>query len=177
MTTIDRPVSVVRNLQRHSRKPAIFWGTFICSLLLLEIGLCTLGVCYAVSGAQVVVEADYYNKALHWDDHLALQQASLRLGWKTSLELGNTVTTAGERAVILHITDRDGKPIENAQVDVGYFHHARPAELHTAVLKASAPGTYTASVPLNRAGTWEFRISAAREKDRFIEVIQQDLNR
>ena len=161
--------------RRYSRKPALFWGMFIVGLLSLEIALCAWGIYCATVGTQTVVEADYYNKALHWDDHLALQRASIELGWNAQLEIGDTRTTSGDRALTLHLLDRDGKPIETAQIDVGYFHHARPMELRTATLNASGAGLYIASLPLERHGIWEFRITAVRRMDRFIQVIQRDL--
>lgn len=171
------------------------WTGVIVGMLLLQIGLCAVGISAALRGKGMAVEADYYNKALHWDDQAALARASAELGWKTELTVGDTATTSGERALMLHLVDRAGVPIDNATVAVTFFHHARPMELHPAVLKATGGGMYASSVPLDRRGIWEFRLkiqrpaaaapepsagtpmprAAGAKGDTYVATLQQDL--
>ncbi|HUO09455.1 MAG TPA: FixH family protein [Phycisphaerae bacterium] len=160
---------------RTSGNPALFWGALIVGLLSMEIGLCAWGIYCATSGSQVVVEADYYNKALHWDDHLALMQASKELGWSTSLQIPDVGGARGVVPVSFQIHDSGGEAIENAVVSIGYFHHAHPLDLRSATLKETGPGEYAADMSLNKRGIWEFRISATRGADHFVQIVQRDI--
>ena len=160
---------------KGSRKHALAWGGIIVGLLLLQIVLCTAGAYCAVGGRGVAVESDYYNKALHWDDHLALEEKSRRLGWTTQLDVGSAETSRGERALMLNLHDRTGAPLNNADVEIAYFHHAHALDLRKATLRMIRPGFYSASVELEHRGIWEFRLTVKRGKDTFIQTIQQDL--
>ena len=166
------------NGKRRERSAMLRWTSVIVGLLLLEIGLCAAGATAALRG-KPVVESDYYNKALHWDDHVALAQASAALGWKTDLSVGEQATDKGDRALMLHLSDKAGTPIENAVVSVAFFHHAHPLELDQVELKAIGGGLYASSVPLNRKGIWEFRLTihrpAGASQETFIATLQQDL--
>jgi nitrogen fixation protein FixH len=146
----------------------------IVGLLSLQFGLCGWGIYHAVSGRHNVVEADYYTKALHWDQLLAMQQASNALGWKTELQVGDAETTGGQRALIFRMSDA-AAGIQNAHVAVTFFHHARPRELRNTTLNMIEPGVYAASVPLEIRGVWEFRITAKRGAHTFIDSVQKEL--
>jgi len=159
------------------------WTGVIVGLLLMQIVLCMVGVSAALRGKGVAVEADYYNKALHWDDQAALARDSSELGWKTDLSVGDAATTAGERALMLKLVDKAGVPVEGATVAVAFFHHARPLELHQAELKATGGGVYASSVALDRRGIWEFKVTihragsgaSAGKDDIYVATLQQDL--
>jgi nitrogen fixation protein FixH len=138
------------------------WAGVIVGLLSLQVALCVVGVTLAVRGKGVVVESDYYTKALHWDQQKALLQASRDLGWNVGLDVGPTATTRGDRAVVITLVDRAGTPIDDAGVELAYFHHAAPRDLRQAPLKATGGGAYLASIPLERAGHWEFRLTIRR---------------
>ena len=60
---------------RRERRAMWRWTSLIVGFLMLEFVLCGVGVTAALRG-RPVVESDYYNKALHWDDHVALLRAS-----------------------------------------------------------------------------------------------------
>jgi nitrogen fixation protein FixH len=161
--TTSGPPAGARNGAREGERRAMWrWTGVIVGLLLLQLALCAVGIAAALRGKGVAVEADYYNKALHWDDQAALIRASAELGWKTDLSVGSTATTTGQRALLLKLTDKAGAPLDNAAVAVTFFHHARPMELHQAELKATGGGLYASSVPLDRRGIWEFRLTIRR---------------
>jgi hypothetical protein len=165
---------------RVARRAVLTWSSIIVGLLLLQVGLCAVGVIAATRSKAVAVEADYYNKALHWDQEKALLRASQELGWGVTLTIGDVATTNGSRALMLKLADPQGKPIEDATVEVAYFHHARPGELRRASLAGMGEGgggLYASSVPLDRAGKWEFRLTIHRGGQAFIETLQQDLVR
>ena len=178
MIAPNAPLPAGPDTAAQSRRAARFWGSMIVGLLSLSVGLSVMGAVFATHGKSVMVEADYYNKAIHWDQQETMQRASDDLGWKMDLKVGDTATTGGERALILTVTDKDGLPVENAQVSVSYFHHARALELHQADLKSVGSGQYATSTLLDRKGLWEFRVTIRRGTDKpetFIATLQRDL--
>ena len=168
--------------KRREKRARRVWTSVIVGFLLLEVGLCAAGVTAALHG-KPVVEHDYYNKALHWDDQEALVQASAALGWKADLSVGADATSNGERALMLRLTNRDSTAIQDAKVSIAFFHHAHPLELTQTELGAVGGGVYAASVPLNRAGVWEFRLTIHRaakaagsaKDEHFVATIERDL--
>jgi nitrogen fixation protein FixH len=158
------------------------WIVAVVGLLILQMGLTLYGVGYAIRGGKsAAVEDDYYNKALHWDDHEALVRASAALGWKAQVTVGDAATTEGDHALMIQLNDATGKALEGAQINVAYFHHAAPLDLQQVTLKATGGGMYAASAPLKREGIWEFRITIHRPQDcgcgtdTFIQTTEQDL--
>jgi len=166
---------------KRERRAMIRWTLAITGMLVFGILLSVGGAVIAVHGMPMV-EEDYYNKAIHWDDQLDKARASAALGWSADISVGHDATTTGERALILRLTDKSGAPIEAATVNVAFFHRADPLNLHQAQLVSTGNGIYAASVPLNRAGIWEFRLSASRpaalnpsKENFFVATLQKDL--
>jgi nitrogen fixation protein FixH len=163
---------------RASRRALWMWSSLIIGLLVLQVGLCFVGVYCATrvgAGKNAVVEADYYNKALHWDQKQALLRASRELGWGVDLTVGDVATTQGARALMLKLADAQGVAISDAEVQVAFFHHARPLELRQVELKTSGAGTYANSLPLDRRGIWEFRLTIHRGGKIYVETIEREL--
>lgn len=164
------------SMAQPPRKSRVWiWPAIVVGLLALQVGLSLAGAFLATRGQSFAVEDDYYNKALHWDDFAALQQRSAALGWKADLVIGNVASALGRRSVALHLQDRNGQNIDHANVQMICFHHARANDFQDVTLKAAQPGVYVADLPLNRAGTWEFRLSVTRGHDQFIEKIEREL--
>ena len=137
----------------QARRAMLTWAGVIVGLLSLQVALCVVGVTLAVRGKGVVVESDYYTKALHWDQQKALLQASRDLGWNVGLDVGPTATTRGDRAVVITLVDRAGTPIDDAGVELAYFHHAAPRDLRHVKLLYGIGGLSYGNVSARRPGT------------------------
>ncbi len=112
------------------------------------------------------VEPDYYNKAVHFDDEMALRAESARLGWRVipQLRLG---TSAREGSLTATVTDSAGTPLRGATVTVLAMHNARASHQLTATLADTGNGAYTAPLDARRPGEWELRFTVTRGSDRF----------
>lgn len=131
----------------------------------------------AHSDASFAVEPDYYQKALTWDETAAKLERSIALGWTAAVEAGDP--GAPGRHVSVRLTDSAGAPIDGAAVSLVAFHNARAAEQIRCELPSAGterPGVYTAQIPADRAGLWEFRITAARGGDEFAAVVRMELS-
>ena len=167
---------------RYESRARRRWVGIILGLLSLQFALTGLGVSYALRGGKsAIVEEDYYAKALHWDDHAALLRASRELAWTADLSVGGAVTSSGRRALMVQLRDAAGRPVDGARTEVAYFHLARPLDLHQAELTSTGGGLYAGSVPLDRPGIWEYRLTVRRagddgqKEDVFIQTQRQEL--
>src|SRR3954464_1159821 len=67
---------------------------------------------------------NYYDQAVHWDQHRALLRASQRLGWQVQIAPSAEVDRDGRRAVTFTLTDAAGHAIPDATFDVTCTHPA-----------------------------------------------------
>ncbi|MEO1496661.1 MAG: FixH family protein [Planctomycetota bacterium] len=110
-----------------------------------------------------------YGEALPWDDLQALRGASERLGWSLEIEFAKGAALNGDREASFVLRDRRGEPIRDAALQVGMFHHSRPRSPIEVVLPPDPlSDTRTASLSVNREGTWRVTAIASRGDDRFL---------
>jgi nitrogen fixation protein FixH len=160
----------------RGKRAAIVWGSVIFGLLGLQLVLCVIGVTMATRNKSAAIESNYYDKALHWDEQKARSAASLALGWRVKLSVGEIAVTGG-RQVSVTVVDKNGAVVQDAKVTVGYFHHALPKETHEAELAPAAGGIYQAVLPVDRPGKWEFRLMVTRAEAVYGETILQEVDR
>jgi len=127
----------------------------------------------------VVVEPDYYRKAVQWDSTMAHRAASDQLGWTATVALSADVAVAGAdegaATVRVTLTDSAGAGVSGAAVQAVLIHNAdagRPIELQ---LRDEGAGSYGVNVPLAHPGLWEVRVNASRGDARFASVAHTDL--
>ncbi len=130
----------------------------------------------AVSDPSMAVVPDYHEKALHWDDHLASQAASDRLGWTIAIVPSRNPSSTGTRELLFFVRDRNEKPVTGAQGDLRLYHHARAGQAESVSLKETEPGTYSCNVHMNRAGTWQIELTMQRQDDRLEHTTTYDLS-
>lgn len=114
----------------------------------------------------VVVEQDYYRKAVQWDSTMALRDESARLGWRAEVSLAS--------GVLVVLTDSAGAGVAGAAVQATLIHNVdagRPTEL---VLREVGGGRYAADAALAHRGLWEVRIRADRGTERFAAVTRAE---
>ncbi len=116
----------------------------------------------------VVVEQDYYRKAVQWDSTMALRDESARLGWHATVTLGSP-------AIELALTDATGAGVIGARVQATLIHNAdagRPTEV---ALQDLGDGRYGGAAVLAHRGLWEVRIRADRGGERFASTTRAEL--
>lgn len=139
------------------------WPAIVVGLLVLGAGANIGLLIVATHDPSFAVEPDYYEKAVHWDDKRAQDAVNLALGWRAEVE-AEPVLDRGRPAarVVVHLADREGRPVEGAAVTLETFHLARAADVLHGSLRAGAAGDYEVVLPLRRAGLWEFRLDVVR---------------
>ena len=148
------------------------WAYVPAGLLLAMLsGLLTMAR-IAEDDPGFAVERDYYQKASDWDGALAQQAQNEKLGWQAELTVSEL--PGGRLSLSVKLRDRAGAPIPDAHVSVEAFHNARAAN-RVALELSPGPTGYAAVIPPQRAGLWEFRLSARAGSDRFTSVLRQQL--
>jgi nitrogen fixation protein FixH len=164
MTTL--PSTPLPSTLDNSRKPArgLQWPTFIVLLVLANMAVCAFTVYHATSDAGFYVEREYDQRALRWDDYARQLRHSEQLGWKLNItppSLGASATLA------VKLTDRDHRPLANANVRIEAFH---PATAHTPSNLSGvtdAQGNISFTLPVTHAGNWEVRATCDAAGQRY----------
>lgn len=150
------------------------WPWIVVGLLVLNaVGVLVL-VLVATGDPSHHVEEDYYRKALAWDAHMAQERHNRELGWRADVAVSASARW-GERVVEIQLRDRDGHPLDGAELELQTFHNARSGNILRARLKPAGQGRYRASLPMRRAGIWELRLVVKRRAERFTQTIQHEL--
>lgn len=126
------------------------WTVAIVAFLsfpLFLVGAATIGT----SGdAALAVERDYERRAEHYGDVIAQREHARVLGWQIQFAATDGMLQA-------RLTDRDGNPIEAAQIEVEGFALARPDVLKHASFIGTAVGQYASDLQIDRTGFYKLR--------------------
>lgn len=116
----------------------------------------------AVSGFDGLVEENYYEKGLRYNDVI---QAEKRLGWKIELSFSDDLKTAAANKAKVVIFDLKGEPIGGAKVKLLL---RRPAtdrfDKEFELVPSGCAYHGTVSLPIN--GLWDIAVTAEKGADR-----------
>ena len=155
-------------------KKGWYWPLLLVGLLAAGVGLNLYFMICAVSDPSFAVEPDYYAKAIAWDAHQAQARDNFELGWTLQIAVAAADPGTGRARVVASLLDRDGLPVRGLTVGLEAFHNARASQVVKASLVETAEHDYAADVAVSRPGFWEFRVAAARGKEVFTAIVNQD---
>lgn len=158
----DMPApSLPQQPQPAARRRAWVWPALVIGLLAMQVGISGTMIAIATSDRSFAVEPNYYQKALHWDAQRAEQRASDALGWTLGLEIADNADAQGLRDVRCTLSDKQGLAVRGAALRVEAFARSRGADRRFARLAQQPDGSYAAPMNIDRAGTWEFRVTSS----------------
>ncbi len=163
-----------------------YWPWLLAAGMSGIVGVNTWMLFAANSDANgVVVEPDYYRKAVQWDSAMARQRESAALGWRATVRLSAVpaapLAASGlsapdpTRALEVTLLDGVGAPLTGATVRATLIHNADAGRPVTAVLTELGEGRYAADPRLAHRGMWEVRIEAERSAARFLTSTRAEL--
>ena len=130
------------------------WTVAIVGFLsfpLFLVGAATVGT----SGdAALAVERDYERRAERFGDVIAQREQARLLGWQIHFASRDGMLQA-------ELTDRHGKAIEAAEIEVEGFALAQPDVLKHASFIGTEPGQYASDLRLERTGFYKLRGNVA----------------
>lgn len=151
-------------MKRFNLFPAIIF--VLLGLNFLIVGITVFA---ANSDGGAAIEPDYYQKALHWDEHRAQERRSLALGWDVRADL---TRRDGALALRVHVHDAAGAAISGASVHATVFRSAEARRRFTLELReTNTPGEYGAAVPSGAAGAWQVELAVAARGNEYSRVL------
>ena len=162
-------------MKRLHLPPHIAWPLFIVGLLSMSVATVAITVVAARSDGGPQVIDDYYQKAVNWDETVALQAASDALGWQAEVVI--LPSHEASRPVEITLRDREGLPITEAQGTIRAFRPHRAEAVAERPLSAvtETPGLYRQAFPIQQAGLWDFEIIATQDSLRFQTLIRKEI--
>jgi hypothetical protein len=155
--------------KRHKGR---FWAYVPIALLAAMLTGFGVLIAIAVDDPGFAVEPDYYKKALSWDAKQEQDRLNRALAYELAL---STAPAPGGVELTLAVGRAGGAPLTAAQVRVEAFHNARAAEIFDVELEEGPPGNYHGSLPIRRAGLWEFRVDVSHQGSRYTQTIRRDV--
>jgi len=126
----------------------------------------------ALDDPAFAIEPEYYDKAVHFDEHRAEARESRELGW--SLQVAPRLDAEGA-LVDVTLRDRQGRPIKDASVKATVFHNARSSQWRQLEFRGDGHGRYSQRLAPWRPGLWELRFEVQRGGQRFLQVTRLSL--
>lgn len=134
------------------RRSDMLYPAMVIALLTLSVGIGTsvfVAAHYVDDGPQV--EADYYTRALNWEEHRRQVERAMALGWQVDVR-------PGPERIHVQVRDRHGEPVVTDGGRIVVRRSSRSAPLVDAELTRIGPGEYAVNAGLAQRGLWDFFI-------------------
>jgi nitrogen fixation protein FixH len=153
----------------RERGSLVRWATFITVLFVAQVGLWVAAVVIVSGDRSHAVVEGYDAQAMSWDEQRAQQRDSDATGWHVQVDLRAAASVPHGDNLQVRVTDRDGRPVLDAQLEARLFHHARAGELTRLKLHPGPDGTYLGAAALRRPGKWTVVVEGARGTETVVD--------
>lgn len=153
-------------------KRSTWWPIGICGVLAITVGVNLYLFYVAGDDPSMVIEPNYYAKAIVWDSTLAQSRRNQALGWRLSPSLDAFSAKDGARLSV-RLVDSTGTPISDATVKVSALYNARADVILESTLAPAADG-YATKIKVDHGGEWELRFDVTRGAERFTSTQRVD---
>lgn len=116
----------------------------------------------AMTSQDGLVEKNYYQKGLHYDDVIQAKKRQAELGWSFELM---APAKAGTAPLEVRLTDAKGEPLVGKQVAAALRRPAQKGYDLDVTLEEVQPGTYRAEVQLPLQGLWDLKTEVRDAQD------------
>lgn len=158
---------------RPAGRPPGWWYPWIfVGGMLIVIAVNVLLVILAVGTFSGLETTDHYRKGLAYQDALDAAARQAERGWRVQVDYqprpavgGSGGPSSGDLAIVF--SDRDGRPLEQLEVEARFTRPTQAGFDHKAVLDSQGGGRYRAAISFPMPGQWDLRILARRDDARF----------
>lgn len=119
----------------------------------------------ANNGFPGVVENDYYDKGLYYNEYMEKLRLQKLRGWQVDLGWVGTPRQGSPAVLRCTAKDKNGVPITGAQSTVKLRRPGGPSDDQDLHMSEVAPGVYEVKTILNRPGNWDLILNLQRGKD------------
>jgi len=151
-------------------KKGMGWPIGIVAILLASVVGNVAVIMITRDDPSFSVEPDYYRKAVEWDSTAARKARSDALDWRVSARVEPGIGDASR--LTLDLTDANGAIVRDATLHGSLLHIARGDDVQQVVFTQTESGAYVASVPMQRTGVWELRLTADRDSSHFLQTVR-----
>lgn len=159
-------MAIVRANERNEDLARWIWTLVIVGFFAIQAVIWFVAITLTMSDPSFAVAPGYEQTAERWDALVAERESSRALGWTIEL-FAVAPETGGMPELRLRLVDRNGQPINDAQIELSLFHCARAAEVQEPEVRFLKSGLYAADAKLARSGFWKIRGTARRGDERF----------
>ncbi len=152
------------------------WALVPVALLLSSaLGVGSMAI-VAARDPHFATEADYYQKAIRWDQTQAQAATNQRLGYVVEGPARIRFDAQGHATLELALRDRLGQPVIGARLSANAFANAYSGALVGIVFEEPSAGRYLAKFTVQHPGQWVFEIVVNSGSARFTAEIRADLS-
>ena len=137
------------------------WPGMVFVLLGLSCTLVVTTVFLAHRNGGAIIEANYYEKGLQWDEHKAELAKSEATGWSHAVQVSRDGEGEGTSwDVLVRLVDAAGETVDDASVMLNVYHVGAPRDVRAVGLSAEGRGGYRGTLEGFAAGVWSYEIDA-----------------
>jgi nitrogen fixation protein FixH len=163
-------------LARKEATAKFVWTAIILSFFLIQAIIWVVAITLTANDKSHAVVAGYDERALNWDDEVALRTASKKLGWRSELTIDSASDIRGIHNITLKLQDSDESPVANASVQLTVFHRAFAGDPQKITFAEISDGVYEGKIRIRNSGRWQFTGSAQADDATFLIDEQQFLS-
>lgn len=149
------------------------WPNLLYGLIGMNLVVVGVTVYAANRDPSFAVEPNYDTKALEWNKVAAQIASNQKLGW--TLDVDRWPATRTSEPITIRLSDSVGRPPEGATVELTAFASIRASARLSVTLTPAGPGVYSAVLPVQRSGLWEFRFKVDRGPDTFTRSFEKEI--
>lgn len=161
--------SVISTEQQLERRAWFRWCSLIALFFVVQFSMSFVAIVLATSDPTHAVVPNYHQQAMDHDKVLSERQASERLGWKWTIVLESSTSNSTMNCFTVHLKNSQGQPIEQAEIQVDLYHHARGNQRQTVRLTPveNQPGAYRGFSRLGKTGVWQIDLNVKHGTEHF----------
>ena len=156
--------------QLAEQKAKRFWVALVVLLLGLQVVIGVVAINLATGDSSAAVIPNYHNEALNWDATHKQRTALTRLGWNLTLVPSDVVDGQGGRVIRVEVSDEHDVGVDDLQISVDAYHHARGRDVAKFTMDPLNGGTYQAIAPMRQSGLWQLEIVFRHQDERIVVV-------
>ncbi len=157
--------------QVANRKAALRWGGFVVGLLSLQVIGGVFAILLATGDESVAIVPNYHQKALHWDEQVAIATASSRLGWIAQMD--PTHLHRGAAGLRIRLRDQGGQLVEIEAGEIEIYRHIRAADVRRVKIPGGSVGAIDLDPCFDAGGLWQVALDVSdAQGNRFVDSQQ-----
>lgn len=159
-------------LKAANRRAAWTWGSFVVGLLGLQVAGGVYSVILASSDDSVAVVPDYHEKALKWDEEIAIRRASDELGWSCDIQAVPVSADQAATGLVAILKDQEGKLIDVQNGTLRWYQHVRANDVAELSIPSGRLTTIRLDDCFDANGLWDVLIDVTdRSGNRFVHTV------